>query len=96
MISLLRGDSHPKMQASDRELAAKDGGHKGDSHPKMQASDRMLCYMNVPKLGDSHPEMQASDGGNYEPKLTSKGVPPEAYFFKQNERSIRIGFAFAS
>ena len=62
----------------------------------MQASDRRQKLITATVYGDSHPEMQASDGGNYEPKLTSKGVPPEAYFFKQNERSIRIGFAFAS
>ena len=44
----------------------------------MQASDRVITKDIVNAIGDSHPEMQASEGGNYEPKLTSKGVPPKA------------------
>ncbi len=36
----LSGDSHPKMQASDRLLELDGEAHSGDSHPKMQACDR--------------------------------------------------------
>ena len=36
----IRGDSHPKMQASDRVITKDIVNAIGDSHPKMQASDR--------------------------------------------------------
>ena len=66
------------MQASDRSSLSILKVSGGDSHPKMQASDRRQKLITATVYGDSHPEMQASEGGNYEPKLTSKGVPPKA------------------